>query len=174
MSILLSIAGLSKSTYYDNLSNRERRQHKDDALADEIKGIFERNYRKYGSPRVTIELRSLGMAINEKKVARIMRKRHISAIPKAKRYCSYKGEVGVTAPNLVKRHFDRGITGAVFGTDVTQFRIGDMVRRIPTGLLFVIGIKLDNGFDEIGVFLRQRGQTNRSVRDNIQVIRAFA
>lgn len=126
MSILLSIAGLSKSTYYDNLSNRERRQHKDDALADEIKGIFERNYRKYGSPRVTIELRSLGMAINEKKVARIMRKRHISAIPKAKRYCSYKGEVGVTAPNLVKRHFDRGITGAVFGTDVTQFRIGDM------------------------------------------------
>ena len=54
-----------------------------------------------------------------------MRKYHISAEPKKKKYCSYKGEVGTKAPNIIKRHFDIGEPYKIFGTDVTQFRIGD-------------------------------------------------
>lgn len=54
-----------------------------------------------------------------------MKENHISAIPKAKRYCSYRGEVGVTAPNLVRRRFDLGEPYKILGTDVTQFRMGD-------------------------------------------------
>lgn len=55
-----------------------------------------------------------------------MKKSHLSAAPKAKRYCSYKGEVGVIADRLVKRGaFDLGYPGAIFGTDVTQFKIGE-------------------------------------------------
>lgn len=66
------------------------------------------------------------MNINEKKVARIMKKYHISAVPKAKKYCSYKGQVGLIAPRLVNRGaFDCGVPGMIFGTDVTQFRIGE-------------------------------------------------
>ena len=66
----------------------------------------------------------MGLIINEKKVARIMNKYHISAASKAKRYCSYKGEVGVVAPRLVfQGNFDAGTPGKIFGTDVTQFRI---------------------------------------------------
>ena len=68
----------------------------------------------------------MGMKVNEKKVARIMKENHISAQPKAKKYCSYKGEVGLIAPRLVKRGaFDCGEPGRIFGTDVTQFRIGE-------------------------------------------------
>lgn len=63
--------------------------------------------------------------INKKKVARIMKDYHISAAPRKKKYCSYRGEVGSKAPNIVKRHFDVGEPYRVFGTDVTQFRIGD-------------------------------------------------
>lgn len=84
-----------------------------------------KNHKKYGSPRVTIELHNRGYIVNEKKVARIMKEHHLSAIPKAKKYCSYRGEVGTVAPNLIRRHFDLGEPYKVFGTDVTQFRIGE-------------------------------------------------
>ena len=102
------------------------RAHKDDELVRIITKIFNHNLKKYGSPRITIELRNMGYVVNEKKVARIMRENHISAQPKAKRYCSYKGEVGLIAPRLVNRGaFDCGEPARIFGTDVTQFRIGD-------------------------------------------------
>ena len=90
-----------------------------------IKSIYDSHYKKYGYPRITIELRNRGIHINEKKVARIMREHHISAEPKRKKYCSYRGEVGSKAPNIIKRHFDVGEPYRVFGTDVTQFRIGE-------------------------------------------------
>ena len=54
-----------------------------------------------------------------------MRKHRISAEPRKKKYCSYRGEVGTKAPNVIKRHFDIGEPYRVFGTDVTQFRIGE-------------------------------------------------
>ena len=90
-----------------------------------IQTIFDSHYKKYGSPRITIELKNRGIVINEKKVARLMKEHHISAVPKKKKYCSYRGEVGTKAPNIIKRHFDVGEPYKVFGTDVTQFRIGD-------------------------------------------------
>ena len=92
---------------------------------DLIKSIYNSHYKKYGYPRITIELNNRGIKISEKKVGRIMRKYHISAEPKKKKYCSYKGEVGTTAPNIIKRHFDIGEPYKIFGTDVTQFRIGE-------------------------------------------------
>ena len=90
-----------------------------------IRTIFNSHYRKYGSPRITIELKNRGYNINEKKVARLMKDNHISAEPRKKKYCSYRGEVGSKAPNIIRRHFDIGEPYKVFGTDVTQFRIGE-------------------------------------------------
>ena len=90
-----------------------------------IRTIFNIHYRKYGSPRITIELKNRGYNINEKKVARLMKDNHISAEPRKKKYCSYRGEVGSKAPNIIRRHFDIGEPYKVFGTDVTQFRIGE-------------------------------------------------
>lgn len=101
------------------------RKHKDDDLLKIIKEIYDKHYKKYGYPRITIELNNRGIKINKKKVARIMRENHLSAISLKKRYCSYRGEVGVTAPNLVNRRFDLGLPYKVLGTDVTQFRIKD-------------------------------------------------
>ena len=90
-----------------------------------IKTIFDSHYKKYGSPRITIELRNRGIVINEKRVARLMKINHISAEPKKKKYCSYRGEVGTKAPNVINRHFDIGEPYKIFGTDVSQFRIGE-------------------------------------------------
>ena len=90
-----------------------------------IRTIFNSHYKKYGSPRITIELRNRGIKINEKRVERLMRENHISAEPRKKKYSSYRGEVGAKAPNIIERKFDVGEPYKVFGTDVTQFRIGD-------------------------------------------------
>jgi len=54
-----------------------------------------------------------------------MKANNISAISRKKKYCSYRGEVGLKAPNVLNRHFDLGLPFKAFGTDVTQFRIGD-------------------------------------------------
>ena len=125
MSVLLKFTNLSKSTYYDVLKNGEKRKHKDDDIVKLIKTIFDSHYKKYGSPRITIELRNRGYVINEKRVERLMREHHISAETRKRKYCSYRGEVGIKAPNIIKRHFDVGEPYRVFGTDVTQFRIGE-------------------------------------------------
>lgn len=89
-----------------------------------IRTIFNSHYKKYGSPRITIELKNRGILINEKRVARLMKLHHISAEPRKKKYSSYRGDVGTKAPNVIHRHFDTGEPYKVFGTDVTQFRIG--------------------------------------------------
>lgn len=123
---MLKYSGLSKSTFFDNIKNQNFRKHKDDELAKIIEDIFIENYKKYGSPRITIELHNRGIIVNEKKVARIMKKYHISAKPKAKKYSSYKGEIGLIANRLVNRGaFDSGLPGMIFGTDITQFKIGE-------------------------------------------------
>jgi transposase InsO family protein len=54
-----------------------------------------------------------------------MREHHLSATPHARKYSSYRGQVGVTAPNLIKRRFDVHEPYKIFGTDVTQFRLGE-------------------------------------------------
>ena len=116
---------MAKSTYFDVLHNGSKRKHKDDEIYEIIKSIFDRHYKKYGYPRITIELNNRGIKINEKKVARIMKKYHLTAQPRKRRYCSYRGEVGVLTKNIVRRHFDVGEPYKVFGTDVTQFRVGE-------------------------------------------------
>jgi transposase InsO family protein len=68
-------------------------------------------------------MKNRGFNINRKRVARIMKEHHLRASPKAKKYHSYRGEVGVMSPNVVKRKFDVGRPYRVFGTDVTQFSI---------------------------------------------------
>ena len=130
LSILLKIAKLAKSTFFHIVGNEAKKLHKDDELFEKIHTIFDWNYRKYGYPRITRELINRGIPVNKKRVARIMREHHLSAIPKRVKYCSYRGEVGSKAPNLIKRAFDAGEPYRVFGTDVTQF-------SIPSGKLYL-------------------------------------
>ncbi|MFA5421880.1 MAG: IS3 family transposase, partial [Bacilli bacterium] len=107
-----------------------RRKHKDDEALNVIRTIFDSHYRKYGYPRITQEMKNRGFNINQKRVARIMKEHHLRASPKARKYHSYRGEVGVKAPNVVRRKFDVGRPYRVFGTDVTQF-------SIPCGKLYL-------------------------------------
>lgn len=118
---LLKILKLNKSTYYYAEKHFDEQINKNLRLEDEILEIFEENYRHYGWPRITVELRNRGFVVNHKKVQKIMTKLGLKAVPVRRKYSSYKGDVGRIAPNILARDF--GTTGPYqkLGTDITQF-----------------------------------------------------
>lgn len=121
MKTLLNLAGLAKSTYHYQITTKTINEKRDKDLLRMISNIFEKHHKKYGYVGITLELKSLGYHINKKKVARIMAKNHLSALPRPRQYHSYKGNVGVTASNIINRWFDERRPYAKIGTDVTQF-----------------------------------------------------
>ena len=121
LSLLLKIAGISKSTYSYSKNHLDYKAQKDEPLLDEIRRIFKENGCKYGYPRITLELKRRGYKVNEKRVARIMRENGIRAAKRKRRYNSYKGTVGKIAPNILERDFKTTGPYQKIGTDVTVF-----------------------------------------------------
>ena len=97
---LLSVAGLPKSTYFYEAKRRDF-DAKNADLIEEIRRVFDAARGRYGVRRVAAKLRSLGFAVNHKKVQRLMRKAGLSAKRKAVHYNSYKGDVGKVADDLI-------------------------------------------------------------------------
>ena len=61
--------------------------------------------------------------INKKKVFRIMRELGLQCIVRMKKYKSYKGEVGKTAPNILNRQFKAEKPNQKWVTDITEFKL---------------------------------------------------
>lgn len=93
-------------------------------IEEKIMEIHEANS-DYGYRRVYGELRNQGIAVNKKKVQRIMQKRNLqvtSFTRKSHKYSSYKGRVGTIAPNRIKRRFHTHIPHQKITTDTTEFK----------------------------------------------------
>jgi len=74
-------------------------QDKHAGLKRQIQTIYARHKGRYGYRRITATLRQLGQRINHKTVQRLMRQLQIKSLVRPKKYRSYKGAVGRTAPN---------------------------------------------------------------------------
>jgi transposase InsO family protein len=75
-------------------------------LAAQIKRLFELHEGKYGSPRITDDLRDGGWRVSENTVAALMREQHLAARAKKKRRSTTRpGKGRWRAPDLVKRDF---------------------------------------------------------------------
>ena len=99
----------------------ERNYRKDDLIINAIKSIFYRHKERYGSPRITQELKNEGIKINHKKVERLMKKIDIKARIKVHNYHSFKGEVGRICKNVLNRDFSTTKCYQKLGTDITVF-----------------------------------------------------
>ena len=115
---------MSSSSYHDACERDYQQDSK--KLIESIRAIRKANS-DYGYRPITIELNKMGIQINHKAVLRIMRENGLLCHDydrKTKKYNSYKGTVGRTAPNLLNRHFktDRPYQKVV--TDVTELRWG--------------------------------------------------
>lgn len=113
---------MARSTFYYHLKSL-RSVDKYAQLKAVIKEIFEDNRGRYGYRRIAIELRERGYTINHKTVLKLMNICGLKCKVRAKKYRSYKGDVGLTAPNIINRNFKAEKPNQKWATDVTEFKI---------------------------------------------------
>lgn len=118
---LLSITGLSRSTYYYTL--KAQTSDKYSIEKQEIKRIFEENKGRYGYRRVLLSLKQLGYVINHKTVLSLMKSLDLKGKQRKSKYKSYKGQVGKIADNLLNREFASSTPYEKLATDVTEFSV---------------------------------------------------
>jgi putative transposase len=99
--------GVSRSWFYKwrggGLPPRAQRRQ---LLAAEVKRLFDLHGGRYGSPRITADLRDAGWRVSENTVAQFMREQHLAARQKKKRKTTTRpGRGRWRAPDLVRRDF---------------------------------------------------------------------
>lgn len=113
---------VSRSGYYAwRTREASKRAQEDEALVAEILDIQENvaKYR-YGSPRVTKELRRRGHNVGRKRVARLMRANGLNARPRKKfRVTTISGHKHQAAPNVVDREFRPQRPNQIWASDAT-------------------------------------------------------
>lgn len=122
LNILLSIAQLPRATYYYH-AKRLATPCKYAGVVAEIQAIYAEHKGRYGYRRITETLHQRGYIINHKTVQRLMKQLGIVCYVRAKKYHSYKGEVGKVAPNVLERNFEAEKPNQKWVTDVTEFSL---------------------------------------------------
>jgi transposase InsO family protein len=126
---LCHVLEVNRSSYYkwrDGAEARVARERADQELAERIRVVHAEADGAYGSPRVTAELRETGMVVNEKKVARVMRKFSIAGIRLRRKVRTTVPEpVATPVPDLFHRDFTAAEPGAKYMGDITYLPVGD-------------------------------------------------
>lgn len=116
------MAEIPRSTYYYYVKHRND-EDKYCEINKQITNIYHENKGRYGYRRITQELHNRGYEINHKTVQRLMKKLGIVCKVRMKKYCSYKGNIGKIAPNLLDRNFCASKPNEKWVTDVTEFSL---------------------------------------------------
>jgi putative transposase len=120
VAVACRVLGVSRSGYYDWLGRPpSAREEANTLLLKHIKEVHEDSRETYGWPRVHAELRlGRGLAVNHKRVARLMREAGIQGLYR-RRY--RRGPSGpATEEDLVKRNFTVEATDLLWLTDITE------------------------------------------------------
>ena len=120
---MLEALGLSRSTYYYEISKKDKVQERNSELSAEISSVFAENKGRYGVRRVHQALLSRGHQVNHKRVQRIMHQLGLLGKRPKEKYHSYKGEVGKVAANIINRDFSTKRPLQKWTTDVSQFNL---------------------------------------------------
>jgi transposase InsO family protein len=119
--------GVSRSWFYKwapgQLPPRAARRER---LKAEIRRLFAGHEGKYGSPRITADLRDEGWAVSENTVAALMREQGLAARRKKKRKSTTRpGKGRWRAPDLVKRDFPAQEINVKWYGDGTEICTGE-------------------------------------------------
>lgn len=114
------ILEVSRSGYYAWLKRPEsRRSQEDRRLKVQIRTLFRKNHKRYGSPRIYQALRR-GESIGKNRVARLMREDGLIARSRRKfKATTDSNHRHPVAPNLLNRQFDASAPDAVWLGDIT-------------------------------------------------------
>jgi putative transposase len=106
---------------------------RDEKDTEVIKEIVDKSKGTYGYRRVTLSMHSKGIQINHKRVLRLMKQNDLLCNKYTKRsrgYSSFKGEVGKIADNRLDRDFKANSMYEKWVTDVTEFRIPGIDKKL--------------------------------------------
>ena len=122
LEILLSMAQLPRATF---CYHRKRMNSADkyESVKEDITAIYHENKGRYSYRRITAELRNRKLPLNHKTVQRLMKEPGLVCRVRMKKYCSYKGEIGKIAPNLLNRDFHADKPNQKWVMDVTEFSL---------------------------------------------------
>lgn len=128
---LLKVVGLLRSTFYA-WENARKVPEKHAQAKELIKEIYDEHKGRYGYRRIKTALSDRGVDLHENTVLRLMGQLKLKSLQRVKRFKSYKGNVGVVAPNLLLRDFSASAPFEKLATDVTEFKLGDIKLYLST------------------------------------------
>ncbi len=124
MKYLLYAVNLAKSVFYYHVSALKKPESYEKELT-RIKSIYHEHKGRYGYRRIHLALRNEGIILNHKTVQRLLGLLNLKSTVRPKKYRSYRGDVGKTAPNYLKRDFTATKPNEKWVTDVTEFKVNE-------------------------------------------------
>lgn len=125
MNAMCEVLEVSKSGYYAWCGrDLSRRQRTDETLLTQIREEYRKSRKNYGSPRIYKALKSQGMRLGRKRVARVMRQNGIVAEPFRRIKWKRCFKTAKAAGNLVQRQFAVPEVNRIWAADMTCFWTG--------------------------------------------------
>jgi putative transposase len=129
VTLLCRVCGVSRSAYYAWLSRGDGPDEatiEEAQLANRIYDVWRRSRRRYGAPRVTAALWKQGVAVNEKRVARLMVELGIAGkCGRRKVRTTRRDPAARPAADLVERDFSADRPDELWLGDVTYIPTGE-------------------------------------------------
>lgn len=121
---MCNILKVNKSGYYRWLKGGpSNRWKQNERLLVEVKSVFDKTRKSYGSPRITEELKSKGWIISVNRVAKLMQKAGVQARRRKKYVVTTNSKHNYpVAPNLLNRDFSVSGPGQVWVSDITYIK----------------------------------------------------
>ena len=121
MKILCSVFSVSRSGFYAWLNRPESsRARRDKRLKAKIHVIYHQHKKRYGSPRITEELKSQGESTSVHRVSRLMRESGLRAVPIRRfKVTTDSRHNQPVAPNLLGQQFKTKGENQVWLSDIT-------------------------------------------------------
>ena len=119
--------GVSRAWFYKHKDGRlPARAQRREQLKAEVARLFAVHEGKYGSPRITADLREAGWRVSENTVAAVMREQGLAARRKRKRKATTRrGKGRWRAPDLVRRDFPAAAINKKWYGDGTEIATGE-------------------------------------------------
>lgn len=128
VAVACAVAGISTSAYYQFIGQEgpSDRDFDDALLINTMIDIHRASDGTYGVPRMTRELADRGVAVNRKRVERLMRENGLVGVHKRKKVrTTIPAEDNPPVPDLVGRRFDPGAPDVAWASDITYIRTGE-------------------------------------------------
>ncbi|WP_190046370.1 IS3 family transposase [Streptomyces finlayi] len=176
---LCSILGVSRSSFYywrRTAADRAARQVADARLAARIRAVHQESDGTHGAPRITAELREEnGVAVNHKRVARIMRASGIEGVRLRRRHrTTVSDPAAAKAPDLIGRNFTADRPNTKYVGDITYLPVEggkfcylatviDLASRRLAGWAIADHMRADLVTDALAAAIRTRGSLAGSI-----------